>query len=76
MIAQHGTDNPFKLDYQEKAQTREERYGTRDLAEARGLPTRLGRSSEKQSGPPQRSDEDLCLWGGFGGRGKGLPSVV
>lgn len=31
MIAQHGTDNPFKLDeYQEKAaQTREERYGAR-----------------------------------------------
>jgi hypothetical protein len=31
MIAQHGTDNPFKLDeYQEKAaQTREDRYGAR-----------------------------------------------
>jgi hypothetical protein len=31
MIAQHGTDNPFKLDeYQEKAaRTREERYGAR-----------------------------------------------
>ena len=55
MIAQHGTDNPFKLDeYQEKAaQTREERYGARytmaegsvfaDEARKKGRATRRSR---------------------------------
>lgn len=55
MIAQHGTDNPFKLDeYQEKAaRTREERYGARytlaegsvfaDEARKKGRATRRSR---------------------------------
>ena len=77
MIAQHGTDNPFKLDeYQEKAaQTREERYGARyTLAEGSLLADEARKKAqEKQSGLfPEGSDEDLRLRG-FGGRGKRLP---
>ena len=77
MIAQHGTDNPFKLDeYQEKAaQTREERYGARyTLAEGSVFADEARRKSqEKQSGLfPEGSDEDLRLRG-FGGKGKRLP---
>lgn len=77
MIAQHGTDNPFKLDeYQEKAaQTREERYGARyTLAEGSVFADEARKKAqEKQSGLfPKGSDEDLRLRG-FGGRGKRLP---
>lgn len=77
MIAQHGTDNPFKLDeYQEKAaQTREERYGARyTLAEGSVFADDARKKAqEKQSGLfPEGSDEDLRLRG-FGGRGKRLP---
>ena len=77
MIAQYGTDNPFKLDeYQEKAaQTREERYGARyTLAEGSVFADEARRKSqEKQSGLfPEGSDEDLRLRG-FGGKGKRLP---
>lgn len=77
MIAQHGTDNPFKLDeYQEKAaQTREERYGARyTLAEGSVFADGARKKAqEKQSGLfPEGSDEDLRLRG-FGGRGKRLP---
>ena len=77
MIAQHGTDNPFKLDeYQEKAaQTREERYGARyTLAEGSVFADEARKKAqEKQSGLfPEGSDEDLRLRG-FGGRGKRLP---
>lgn len=73
MIAQHGTDNPFKLDeYQEKAaQTREERYGARyTLAEGSVFADEARKKAqEKQSGLfPEGSDEDLRLRG-FGGRG-------
>lgn len=77
MIAQHGTDNPFKLDeYQEKAaQTREERYGARyTLAEGSVFADEARKKvQEKQSGLfPEGSDEDLRLRG-FGGKGKRLP---
>lgn len=77
MIAQHGTDNPFKLgEYQEKAaQTREERYGARyTLAEGSVFADEARKKAqEKQSGLfPEGSDEDLRLRG-FGGRGKRLP---
>ena len=77
MIAQHGTDNPFKLsEYQEKAaQTREERYGARyTLAEGSVFADEARRKAqEKQSGLfPEGSDEDLRLRG-FGGKGKRLP---
>lgn len=77
MIAQHGTDNPFKLDeYQEKAaRTREERYGARyTLAEGSVFADEARKKAqEKQSGLfPEGSDEDLRLRG-FGGRGKRLP---
>ena len=77
MVAQYGTDNPFKLDdFQEKAaQTREERYGARyTLAEGSVFADEARRKSqEKQSGLfPEGSDEDLRLRG-FGGRGKRLP---
>ena len=77
MIAQYGTDNPFKLDeYQEKAaQTREERYGARyTLAEGSVFADEARKKAqEKQSGLfPEGSDEDLRLRG-FGGKGKRLP---
>ena len=77
MVAQYGTDNPFKLDeYQEKAaQTREERYGARyTLAEGSVFADEARKKAqEKQSGLfPEGSDEDLRLRG-FGGRGKRLP---
>lgn len=77
MIAQYGTDNPFKLDeYQEKAaQTREERYGARyTLAEGSVFADEARKKGqEKQSGLfPEGSDEDLRLRG-FGGKGKRLP---
>lgn len=77
MIAQYGTDNPFKLgEYQEKAaQTREERYGARyTLAEGSVFADEARKKAqEKQSGLfPEGSDEDLRLRG-FGGRGKRLP---
>lgn len=77
MIAQHGTDNPFKLDeYQEKAaRTREERYGARyTLAEGSVFAYEARKKGqEKQSGLfPEGSDEDLRLRG-FGGKGKRLP---
>lgn len=77
MVAQYGTDNPFKLDeYQEKAaQTREERYGARyTLAEGSVFADEARKKAqEKRSGLfPEGSDEDLRLRG-FGGRGKRLP---
>lgn len=77
MVAQYGTDNPFKLDeYQEKAaQTREERYGARyTLAEGSVFADGARKKAqEKQSGLfPEGSDEDLRLRG-FGGKGKRLP---
>lgn len=77
MIAQYGTDNPFKLDeYQEKAaQTREERYGARyTMAEGSVFADEARKKAqEKQSGLfPEGSDEDLRLLG-FGGKGKRLP---
>lgn len=77
MVAQYGTDNPFKLeDVQEKAaQTREERYGARyTLAEGSVFAEEARKKGrEKQSGLfPEGSDEDLRLRG-FGGKGKRLP---
>lgn len=77
MVAQYGTDNPFKLeDFQEKAaQTREERYGARyTLAEGSVFADEARKKGrEKQSGLfPEGSDEDLRLRG-FGGKGKRLP---
>lgn len=77
MVAQHGTDNPFKLgEFQEKAaQTREERYGARyTLAEGSVFADEARRKGrEKQSGLfPEGSDEDLRLRG-FGGKGKRPP---
>lgn len=56
MIAQHGTDNPFKLDeYQEKAaQTREERYGARyTMAEG----SVFADEARKKGGATRRSRE-------------------
>lgn len=75
MVAQYGTDNPFKLDeYQEKAaQTREERYGARyTLAEGSVFADGARKKAqEKQSGLfPEGSDDDLRLRG-FGGKGRG-----
>lgn len=75
MVAQYGTDNPFKLDeYQEKAaQTREERYGARyTLAEGSVFADEARKKAqEKQSGLfPEGSDDDLRLRG-FGGKGRG-----
>lgn len=77
MVAQYGTDNPFKLDeYQEKAaQTREERYGARyTLAEGSVFADEARKKAqEKQSGLfPEGSGADLRLRG-FGGKGKRLP---
>lgn len=77
MVAQYGTDNPFKLeDFQEKAaQTREERYGARyTLADGSVFADEARKKGrEKQSGLfPEGSDEDLQLRG-LGGRGKRLP---
>lgn len=77
MVAQYGTDNPFKLeDFQEKAaQTREERYGARyTLAEGSVFADEARKKGrEKQSGLfLEGSDEDLRLRG-FGGKGKRPP---
>lgn len=77
MVAQYGTDNPFKLeDFQEKAaQTREECYGARyTLADGSVFADEARKKGrEKQSGLfPEGSDEDLRLRG-FGGKGKRPP---
>lgn len=77
MIAQHGTDNPFKLDsFQEKAaQTREERYGARyTLAEGSVFADEARKKGrERQSGLfPEGSKEDMRLRG-LGSKGGCLP---
>lgn len=68
MVAQYGTDNPFKLDsFQEKAaQTREERYGARyTLAEGSVFADEARKKGrERQSGLfPEGSKEDMRLRG-------------
>ena len=79
MFAQHGTDNPFKLDeYQEKAaQTREERYGARyTLAEGSVFADEARKKArkkerERHSGLfPEGSNEDLYLRGFIKRRGR------
>lgn len=77
MVAQYGTDNPFKLDdFQEKAaQTREERYGARyTLAEGSVFADEARKKGrERQSGLfPEGSKEDMRLRG-FGSKGGCLP---
>lgn len=77
MIAQYGTDNPFKLDdFQEKAaQTREERYGARyTLAEGSVFAEEARKKGrERQSGLfPEGSKEDMRLRG-LGSKGGCLP---
>ena len=77
MVAQYGTDNPFKLDdFQEKAaQTREERYGARyTLAEGSVFADEARKKGrEKQSGLfPEGSKEDMRLRG-LGSKGGCLP---
>ena len=77
MVAQYGTDNPFKLDdFQEKAaQTREERYGARyTLAEGSVFAEEARKKGrEKQSGLfPEGSKEDMRLRG-LGSKGGCLP---
>lgn len=61
MIAQHGTDNPFKLEeYQEKAaQTREERYGARyTLAEGSVFADRARKKAQKSLEPIRRAKRE------------------
>lgn len=61
MIAQHGTDNPFKLDeYQEKAaQTREERYGARyTLAEGSVFADEARKKAQKSLEPIRRAKRE------------------
>lgn len=77
MVAQYGTDNPFKLDsVQEKAaQTREERYGARyTLAEGSVFAEEARKKAqERQSGLfPEGSKEDMRLRG-LGSKGGCLP---
>lgn len=77
MVAQYGTDNPFKLeDVQEKAaQTREERYGARyTLAEGSVFADEARKKAqERQSGLfPEGSKEDMRLRG-LGSKGGCLP---
>lgn len=77
MVAQYGTDNPFKLeDFQEKAaQTREERYGARyTLAEGSVFADEARKKSrERRSGLfPEGSKEDMRLRG-LGSKGGCLP---
>lgn len=77
MVAQYGTDNPFKLDdFQEKAaQTREERYGARyTLAEGSVFADEARKKGrERQSGLfPEGSKEDMRLRG-LGSKGGCLP---
>lgn len=77
MVAQYGTDNPFKLDsFQEKAaQTREERYGARyTLAEGSVFADEARKKAqERQSGLfPEGSKEDIRLRG-LGSKGGCLP---
>ena len=77
MVAQYGTDNPFKLDsFQEKAaQTREERYGARyTLAEGSVFAEEARKKGrERQSGLfPEGSKEDMRLRG-LGSKGGCLP---
>ena len=81
MVAQYGTDNPFKLeDVQEKAaQTREERYGARyTLAEGSVFAEEARRKGREKRSLlfPEGSDDDLRLRG-FGGKGRGrLPRYL
>nr|DAM72795.1 MAG TPA: endonuclease-like protein [Herelleviridae sp.] len=77
MVAQYGTDNPFKLEgFQEKAaQTREERYGARyTLAEGSVFAEEARKKAqERQSGLfPEGSKEDIRLRG-LGSKGGCLP---
>lgn len=64
MIAQHGTDNPFKLDeYQEKAaQTREERYGARyTLAEGSVFADEARKKAQMSLEPIRRAKRERTL---------------
>lgn len=64
MIAQHGTDNPFKLDeYQEKAaQTREERYGARyTLAEGSVFADEARKKAQTSLEPIRRAKRERTL---------------
>ena len=64
MIAQHGTDNPFKLDeYQEKAaQTREERYGARyTLAEGSVFADEARRKAQESLAPMHQARREQTL---------------
>lgn len=64
MIAQHGTDNPFKLDeYQEKAaQTREERYGARyTLAEGSVFADEARKKVQTSLEPIRRAKRERTL---------------
>ena len=75
MVAQYGTDNPFKLeDVQEKAaQTREERYGARYTLAEGSVFADEARRKGREKRPllfPEGSDDDLRLRG-FGGKGRG-----
>lgn len=64
MIAQHGTDNPFKLgEYQEKAaQTREERYGARyTLAEGSVFADEARKKAQEALEPIRRAKRERTL---------------
>lgn len=64
MIAQHGTDNPFKLDeYQEKAaQTREERYGARyTLAEGSVFADEARKKAQESLAPMRQARREQTL---------------
>lgn len=64
MIAQYGTDNPFKLDeYQEKAaQTREERYGARyTLAEGSVFADEARRKAQEALAPMRQARRERTL---------------
>lgn len=64
MIAQYGTDNPFKLDeYQEKAaQTREERYGARyTLAEGSVFADEARKKAQTSLEPIRRAKRERTL---------------
>lgn len=64
MVAQYGTDNPFKLDdFQEKAaQTREERYGARyTLAEGSVFADEARKKGQESSEPIRRAKRERTL---------------
>lgn len=64
MIAQHGTDNPFKLgEYQEKAaQTREERYGARyTLAEGSVFADEARKKAQESLAPMRQARREQTL---------------